>query len=246
MPVAGPVLGAVAGAVVSSALAGDGGGGGIGAEGAYMQGQAALETSKIGREQWEYYKTNFQPLEKDLVKKAGDYLGRTFGSAEEQEEAAGEAHADVMQATGRATEARERSLAGFGINPASGRFASESLKSSLDTARTDALAQNLARRGVRDEALGKEIAMTNAALNIQGVGKGLPAAAATTLASAGAQAGAAANSAFLRSNILAQQGREGMAPVVSAVSKGIQKWWDAPASPDAAYTPPAPADLHAT
>jgi len=228
------VVGALVGAVATSALTDDDPGGAKeqSAELSVIQGQAIRDQGVMARELHDYYKSTFQPLEKSLVGTGTDFLGKvgTFGTPAEQELRAGEAHADVTQAFARSREATRRSLAGFGINPASGRFANAELTSNLAEAKSSAWAQNLARKGVRDEAFNKDIAVTGVAQNIAGLGRNLPATAQTGLGSVASTSGAAAAREALIGLARREEQRQGMAPIVSAVGKGIQKWWDTPST----------------
>lgn len=239
MPIAGPIAGAVAGAAVSAALTDDDPGGAkqASADASRASAGATAQEMAQSKELFDFYQANFQPLEKDLAAAGGDWLAKakTYGSPEEVERAAGVAHGDVTQAFSRARDATTRTMASYGVNPASGQFGNMTLRSNLDEAKADVLAQETARQTARDTGFNKAVAATGVAQNISSVGRGLPATAITGTAAAANTSAATANSQFLQGQVLANQERQGMAPLVSAVAKGVTKWWDTPTQPEQIY-----------
>lgn len=181
----------------------------------------------LAEEQWDYYKTHFQPLEQGLIAEV-----KTAGSAEEQERAAGEAHADVMQAHDRGQGIFRRTAARYGIRPGDAGFTSALGSMELARARDDALAQNLARKGVRDLAFGKRI-------DVAGLGRNLPSQAATGLANAAINARGLASTAAQNYQFAQQQALTGVAPIVSAVQKGLTDWLNRPQTTTTPSAPPA-------
>lgn len=163
----------------------------------------------LAEEQWDYYKTHFQPLEQGLIAEV-----KTAGSPEEQERAAGEAHADVMQAHDRSQGIFRRTAARYGVRPGDAGFTAALGSMELARARDDALAQNLARRGVRDAAFAKR-------LDVVGLGRNIPAQASQGLASAALNARGLASTAAENARFAQQQALAGVAPIVSAVQKGV-------------------------
>lgn len=233
----GAVAGAVVGAVANAALAPDGSGGGGGQADAAAA-SAALKQAEISEKQWKYYEDNFQPYEKNALLPAGyDLLeaAKGFGSQAEQDKAAGEASAAIALAQGKAKASLERNMASYGINPASGRFQDANLKMALSGATADAGAQSLARKGVRDLAFSKKLDSISAGLNIDAVGRGLPATALSGLSSAAATNASIGNNQFQRDQYLQSQARAGLAPIGSAISKGVTKWFETPSSPVDTY-----------
>lgn len=228
---------AVGSQVVGAALTDDdpGGRNSASARSSDAAADATRAQTEMSKDQYAFYKANFQPLEARLAGAGADWLTKagTFGTPEEQEAAAGRAHADATQAIGLARDSSRRSMASYGINPASGRFGNADLQISLAGAKADALAQNTARQTVKDTGFQKSIAATGVAQNIAGLGRGLPASAQTGIAAAATQDQQQANSNFLQGQILSQQQREGAAPLVNAASKGINKWWENTNSPTA-------------
>lgn len=245
MPAAIPIGAAVAGAVVSNALQDNSGPQAASEqsrEASAASAAATTEQTSEAKNMFAHYQQNFQPLEANLTGAAGDWLAKagTYGTPEEQEKAAGVAHGDVTQAYGRARDATRRSIASYGINPNSGRFSNMELSSNLDQAKADVLAQNTARQTVKDTGFQKSVAATGVAQNIAAIGRGIPASASTALGSAATTDNAQAKMQFDNAQTLANQQRQGMAPIVNAVSNGVTKWWQTPSAS------PAPVDQFAT
>ena len=214
--------GAVAGAAVSvigNKILNDDSGGSqqqIATEADAASAEATRKQTEIAEKTFAHYEKTFKPLEEQLGTEA-----LTYGTPEEQERAAAEAHGDVTQAYGRARDAQRRSMASYGINPASGRFADVDLKMNLDEARAGAGAQNLARRGVRDLAFAKK-------MDVAGLGRGLPSTSASAFGAAASTNAARSGTNFLQGQFLQDQARAGMAPFISIAQQGVRKWFDAP------------------
>lgn len=115
------------------------------------------------------YKSVYQPMEDDFIKTANEW-----DSPERQAQVAAEAKADVLGAAKTQQQARERSMASMGVNPASGRFAGVERSADTATALASAGAQNAGRNTVRNQA----VALKADAINM---GKGLPAQATQSL-----------------------------------------------------------------
>lgn len=210
------ILGGVASAFIGSILSDDGGAGAAAARASDASGAAALQMSGIASDQWNYFKENFQPLETGMITEA-----KAAGSPAEQEQAAGEAHADVTQAFSRDRGTFNRTMAAYGINPASGRFADANLKLNLGEAKADAWAQNQARKGIRDLAFGKK-------LDVMGLGRNIPATSSATLGAAAATGSEMARTGVLRGAYAQKQNDRLIGPIQSAAQKGIQAWFDTP------------------
>ncbi len=95
------------------------------------------------------YKSVFQPMQDDYLQKV-----QNWDSPERQAQLAGEAKADVMNASAQAAQTRQRQMSAMGVNPASGRFAGVERSADAGTALASAGAQNTARNQVRNQALG--------------------------------------------------------------------------------------------
>jgi len=86
-------------------------GGGDAGDARDAQGDIAAQQAQMSRELWEYYKTNYGPLEAQMITEAsisGEVLGERYSS---------EAAADVVQSFDKARDIFTRSLGGFGITP---------------------------------------------------------------------------------------------------------------------------------
>lgn len=125
------------------------------------------------------YDDVFQPIEDQFIDEATNY-----GSAEQQDQAASEAAADVTRATADAKQQAERHAMGLGINPNSGRFAGIDKAGELTTGLATAGAKNNARTLVRDKGLALKGDVVN-------LGRGLPTQSASA-ASLGLSAGSSA------------------------------------------------------
>lgn len=113
------------------------------------------------------YETVYQPLEDKYVDTATNW-----DSAEREASQAGEARADVQNASDLQRQTSNRQMAAMGVNPNSGRFAATQRSGETATALASAGAANNARNTVRQQG----IAMQADAINM---GKGLPSQAAS-------------------------------------------------------------------
>lgn len=145
-------------------------------------------------EQWNQYKTVFQPAETKSVEEAMQY-----DSPEKQAAAAAEARADVARNLDLQRGAQERNMASMGINPTSGRYAGIDRSTSL----TGALAQAGAENSARDKTRQMGIMLRKDAAAL---GRNLPGTAAQSYG-VGLQAGnsavgnnASANTGFYQAN----------------------------------------------
>ena len=140
------------------------------------------------------YKDVFLPLQDKFIEKVNNW-----DSAEKQAMAAAEAKADVANAYAEQQAQQERAMAAKGIRPDSGAWAGTSRATDLGAALASAGAQNMARKQLRNEALG----LQGEAINM---GNGLPGQASQALAN-GANVGNStvgnniANQGSWRSNI---------------------------------------------
>ncbi len=108
------------------------------------------ETMAWSREDRERQMSVFRPLEDRYIAEAVNYA-----SPERMTKAANEAAADVTQQSAIARQSSQRNMAALGVNPASGRFASEDRRLTAGEALATAGAKNMARRGVEAVAEGK-------------------------------------------------------------------------------------------
>lgn len=115
-----------------------------------------------------YMKATFRPVEQSLVADA-----QNFDTEAKREELAGRAAADVQQAAGAADAATARDLARYGINPADGAYADAMAGSSRNKTAAMVGAMNKARTDARAEGRAFKF-------DVAGLGRGLPAAGATS------------------------------------------------------------------
>lgn len=180
------VGGAVVGAVGSSLLAPSPDNSAGNAAAAASASQAA-----ISQDQWNYYKTNYQPAEQQLIDQA-----RAAGSPEEIAAAQGRASADVTKGFDIANKSAANRMQAYGINPNSG--ATESAITS------SGLAEGAANAGARTTAYNQQKALGySKLLDVVGIGRNIPAQSAASAGGAAYSAGIAQNS--LNSQFLQNQ-----------------------------------------
>lgn len=192
------VVGAIASGVIGAATADD-----HGVEAANAAATSATQQqAAIAQDQWDTYKSTYQPLEKAYVADAQNY-----DSAANRELAAGAASATTSEQFGKA---RERLGRTPGLDPSSAAYTSSMAGLDMNQAAVDAVGQNAARKGVQDTAWTRR----TQALSL---GKGL-----ATDASAGLSNVANANARMAASG-QAQANSEG-ASIGRLVSQGVQLW----------------------
>jgi len=143
----------------------------------WMQGQSDKANSWADQDRARY-KDVFEPLEDRMIADATSYT-----SPERKAMAASEAIADVRQQGALGRQQQTRQMAAVGVNPASGRFASETRRGATGEALAAAGAGNLARRKV--EAVG-DAKMAD----VVNMGRGLAVNPGQSLGMAGNMAGA--------------------------------------------------------
>jgi hypothetical protein len=124
---------------------------------------------EIAKDQWNSYKTTYQPLEQKMVADATNYDTPAARNA-----AAAEAQAGVSSELGKAEDRLSRTV-GFDPSSAAAQVAQTNLN--LQGAAMGATAQNTARKQVKDTAYAHQ-------LDALGLGKGLVANATTGMANA--------------------------------------------------------------
>jgi hypothetical protein len=202
---------AVAGAAVSTvggALLADDGGSGASAAAS----DATATQAAIAKDQWNRYKTIYAPLEDSMVSAAQNY-----DTPAQYERAAGEASGAVAQAFGNA---RDRLTRTPGLDPSSAAYTASLADLDRTQAAADAVAQNGARKKVEDTAWARKSDMLS-------LGKGLPAQAASTLASASGAFTNQANAAYTRGANEAA----GLGALGRDVTKGLGSLWSGSDSP---------------
>ena len=139
-----------------------------------QQNAISRDQQKMAREQWDYYKANYQPLEEGVIADA-----KAAGTPERQEAAAGRAVADVRQQYGISRDVAKRGMERYGLNPSDPTYQSMLLDSNLGEAAATAGSANLARENERNLGYTKMIQALS-------LGKGLPTDAAANLSRASA------------------------------------------------------------
>ena len=132
----------------------------------------AQEQAALAREQWDYYRQNYQPLERQLIGDARDY-----DSPERREQAANTAMADQEREWNAASRNLQSRFASMGLNPTDGRFQDGLQSMSVQAAANKAGAANLARRAVEQEGW-------NRRLGIAALGRNIPAQVSGTMSAA--------------------------------------------------------------
>jgi len=204
------VAGAVVGVGLSYALSDDNG-----AEGANDASAAATrQTAAIAQDQWNYYKSHYQPLESGLIDQAAK-----AGSPEEFAAARGRAGADVEGAFNQAQKSTQSRMQSYGINPGSPAF--QSTAASLDLAKGSAKAGALtaADNNTRNLAYSK-------ALDVVGLGRNIPAQSAASSANAANAANASSQTQFFQNQQNMKNIGYGLQPVVSKLSGAAGNWFN--------------------
>lgn len=141
--------------------------------------------AQIARDQWERYKEIYEPLERQVVGEAQNY-----DNPENFARAAGEASATVSNQFGKA---RDRLTRTPGLDPTSAGYGASMVGLDLAQAATDATQQNAARQKIRDTAYARKT-------DALSLGKGLPAAAGSALATSANQSLSLANAGMAQAN----------------------------------------------
>jgi hypothetical protein len=166
----------------------------------------------IAQDQWNDYKTNFQPLEGKFVGEVNNWT-----SPQNYAKAAGDAAATVDAQYGAAKDSLARTP---GMDPSSGAYQAGMTNLGLSQAATSATAQNTARQNVQNQG----IAMEENALSL---GKGLP---ATASSSAGSAAYGLSN---LSNSVSNQNARNsaGIGSAVQSVANGVTSYMNNSTNP---------------
>lgn len=206
----GAVAGAVIGVGLSYALSDDNG-----AQGANdASAQATRQTAAIAQDQWNYYKSHYQPLESSLIDQAAK-----AGSPEEFAAARGRAGADVEGAFDQAQKSTQSRMQSYGINPGSPAF--QSTAASLDLAKGSAKAGALTAADNNQRALAY-----SKALDVVGLGRNIPAQSAASSANAANSANASSQTQFFQNQKNMQNIGYGLQPVVSKLGGAAGNWFN--------------------
>lgn len=206
----GSVAGAVIGVGLSYALSDDNG-----AQGANdASAQATRQTAAIAQDQWNYYKSHYQPLESGLIDQA-----TKAGSPEEFAAARGRAGADVEGAFNQAQKTTQSRMQSYGINPGSPAY--QSTAASLDLAKGSAKAGALTAADNNQRALAY-----SKALDVVGLGRNIPAQSAASSANAANSANASSQTQFFQNQQNMKNIGYGLQPVVSKLSDAAGNWFN--------------------
>jgi len=134
-------------------------------------------------EEYEEFKTEYQPMEREFFEQAREELGVRRGlvgqmaelAKPDYEGVAGRAGADVTAQSEMARQAEARRTMSLGLDPTSGRFGALTRRSFLDEARNRVIAMNVARRGEKERVAGvtgQALQLTDPSLTA-GIGLGL-------------------------------------------------------------------------
>lgn len=185
---------------------------------------ASREQAAIAREQWDRWKSVYQPLEDQYIAES-----QGLGSIANQNKNAGQAAADV---TSSFAGLRERLAKNPGLNPSSQAYLQEENKINLAEAGASAASQNAARQTTRDKG---RAAVTDAL----SLGKGMAANAESTL-------GSVANyNATLGNNMQnrADRNAAGFGKMVGGLTPAIQRLIDPKPAPGGSTTITTQPDL---
>lgn len=108
----------------------------------------AAKASERADQQWEQYQTTFQPIEEKMAQEAMDY-----GSAADQERAAGQAATDVSQQFQSQRAAAQRQLTSMGVKPNAGTFMAVNREMDASEAAARAAAMTGTRQAVKDKGV---------------------------------------------------------------------------------------------
>lgn len=175
---------------------------------------AADEAAKVGREQWEYYKQNYQPLETNLIKQATD-----AGSPDEFARNRGKANADVTGAFDTARKNTLNRLQSYGINPGSPAYQSAAASTDIAEGATKAGALTAADTNTRNLAYSK-------ALDVAGLGRNIPAQSSASSANAANAATGASRNQFVQQ----QQNAQNVGYGINSIGNAARKWFGQPSS----------------
>lgn len=164
------------------------------------------QASDMSKEQYDRYKTRFQPTEDRIVDEANNY-----DTVDRQNSEAARAVTDVQAQYTAAQAAQDSDLKSMGVNPNDGRFAAMKQQGSTAAALAQAQAANTARQNVQQQGWARR-------MDAAGLGRGVVSNQATQSGIA-AQAGAGALNA---SNSGLAAGQSGVGIMQNGYSGAMQ------------------------
>jgi hypothetical protein len=155
------------------------------------QNAIAQQELDMAKEQYDYYKTTYRPLEEEIVANAGL-------SSSETNEMITKAGLTTQSAFDSAEASRNRNLQRMGVNPNSGAYAENTRKSAISKAVAKANSQNTARTQAEEMDYNQKVAAV-------GLGKGLSSSAAGLMSSASSNYANQASAYGLNAQMYGQQ-----------------------------------------
>lgn len=177
---------------------------------------AKTNAAKIANEQWDYWKSNYKPLEISLIKQATD-----AGSQDEFARARGAANADVTGAFDTARRNAASRMQSYGLNPGSAAFQSGMGSTDIAEGATKAGALTTADNTTRALAFGKQFDVAN-------LGKGIPSQSAAAATNAANAATNAANVAGINQNRQYLQNNQNMQNLgygLNTIGNAAARWF---------------------
>lgn len=198
-------------------------GGDDGSEAATSAANAANMTAAIAQDQWNYYKQNYQPVEKALIGEA-----MAAGSPEDIARAEGRANAANTAAFDRAQKQMQSRLQSLGLNPSAPAYQSATGSVDLAEAASGAGQRVLAGDTARNLGYAKRF-------DVAGLGKGIP-GQAVSASNAAANAGLnASRLGYLQNQDTMKNIGQFVQPVGTALGKVASDWFERPAGGDTSW-----------
>jgi len=177
---------------------------------ARTQQQAQEEQMGQARDYYDYMRSTYRPVERGLAADA-----QKFDTEAYRNELASKAAADVGRAFTATQGAQQRAMAGMGVNPNSGRFASTQSQANLGLAAQRAAAMTGTRQQAQQMGYARK-------LDVAGLGRGLPGASTAAYGGATNAGNAAANSYMMPGNQFTQGFGSGANMIGQGLGQQIQ------------------------
>lgn len=228
MAFVGAIVGGVASGVVGSLLSNSAGGGGSSAAND-AQARLADTQGKISQDQWDYYKSAYQPVESKVISDAS-----TLDDPGHIAAAEGKASADTASAFDTARKTQAARNQGYGINPASP--AAESDSSTLDASEAASKGAAVTGAAINQEQMGRA-----ARYNVAALGRNLPATAISGTGAAAGNFGALSERLYGQNSGNINYAGRASAPFVNAASQWFgskaQGWFGGGTTPAGSQPP---------
>jgi hypothetical protein len=178
--------------------------------------ESQRQLAAIAADQWEFYKTNYRPVETSLITQAKD-----AGSQDEFARNRGAAAADVTNAFDTAKKTSANRMQSFGLNPASPAYQSGQQSADLAEGATKAGALTTADNTTRNLAWAKQFDVAN-------LGRNIPSQSAAATGAAGNlanQSGQLANQSSVIANNQSIANTRAMGYGLNALGDAASKWF---------------------